>query len=163
MVSYRSKYDSAFVNGTPNFAATLTAQEEQGRQLFEGAARCNTCHGTVAHIADSAKNNGLDAVFTDAGAGGGRFKVPSLRNIALRAPYMHDGRFATLEQVIDHYDAGVQDSPTLAPGLRAADGTPRRLNLSVAQKQALVAFLGTLSDTALVADPKFADPFPATH
>lgn len=163
IVSYRSKYDSAFVNGVANFGATLTAQEEQGRQLFEGAARCDTCHGTVAHIADSAKNNGLDAIVTDVGAGGGRFKAPSLRNIAVRAPYMHDGRFATLDQVVQHYDSGVQDSPNLAPGLRAADGSPRRLNLTAAQRQALVAFLGTLTDTALTADPKFADPFPATR
>jgi cytochrome c peroxidase len=160
MVSYRSKYDSAFVNGVANFGATLTAQEEQGRQLFEGAARCDTCHGTVAHVADSAKNNGLDAIVTDVGAGGGRFKVPSLRNIALRAPYMHDGRFSTLDQVVQHYDSGVQDSPNLAPGLRAADGSPRRLNLTATQRQALVAFLGTLSDTALTTDLKFADPFP---
>ena len=163
MVSYRSKYDSAFVNGVANLGATLTSQEEQGRQLFEGAARCDTCHGTVAHVADSAKNNGLDAIVTDVGAGGGRFKAPSLRNIAVRAPYMHDGRFATLEQVVDHYDSGVQDSPNLAPGLRAGDGSPRRLNLSVAQKQALIAFMGTLTDTALTSDPKFADPFPAVR
>lgn len=163
MVSYRSKYDAAFTNGTPNFAATFTAQEEQGRLIFEGTGRCNTCHGTVGHVADAAHNNGLDAVLVDAGAGGGRFKAPALRNIALRAPYMHDGRFTTLEQVIDHYDSGVVDSPTLSPRLRGPDGTPRRLNLSLAQKQALVAFLGTLTDTALVTDPKFADPFPASR
>jgi cytochrome c peroxidase len=163
MVSYRSKYDSAFVNGVANFGATLTSQEEQGRQLFEGAARCDTCHGTVAHVADSAKNNGLDAIVTDVGAGGGRFKAPSLRNIAVRGPYMHDGRFATLEQVVDHYDSGVQDSANLAPGLRAGDGSPRRLNLSVTQKQALIAYLGTFTDTALTSDPKFADPFPVVR
>lgn len=163
MVSYRSKYDSAFTNGTPNFAATFTAQEEQGRLIFEGAGRCNTCHGTVANVADAAHNNGLDAVPIDSGAGGGRFKAPSLRNIAVRAPYMHDGRFATLEQVIDHYDSGVVDSAGLSPRLRGPDGAPRRLNLSLAQKQALVAFLGTLTDTALVTDPKFADPFPASR
>ncbi len=160
ILSYRAKYDQAFTNGAPNFAATFTAQEEQGRQLFEGVGRCNACHGTVAHISDSAKNNGLDAVITDVGAGGGRFKAPSLRNIAVRPPYMHDGRFTTLRQVIDHYDSGVQDSATLAPGLRAPDGTVKRLNLTETEKLALEAFLGTLTDTALLADPKFSDPFP---
>ena len=160
ILSYRAKYDQAFVNGAPNFAATFTVQEEQGRQLFEGVGRCNACHGTVAHISDSAKNNGLDAVITDVGAGGGRFKAPSLRNIAVRPPYMHDGRFTTLRQVIDHYDSGVQDSATLAPGLRAPDGTVKRLNLTETEKLALEAFLGTLTDTALLTDPKFSDPFP---
>ena len=160
ILSYRSKFDQAFVNGAPNFAATFTAQEEQGRQLFDGVGRCNTCHGTVAQISDSAKNNGLDAVITDVGAGGGRFKAPSLRNIAVRPPYMHDGRFSTLRQVIDHYDSGVKDSATLAPGLRAPDGTVKRLNLTEADKVALEAFLGTLTDTALLTDPKFSDPFP---
>ena len=160
ILSYRAKFDRAFVNGAPNFTATFTVQEEQGRQLFEGVGRCNACHGTVAHISDSPKNNGLDAVITDVGAGGGRFKAPSLRNIAVRPPYMHDGRFTTLRQVIDHYDAGVQDSATLAPGLRAPDGTVKRLNLTEAEKLALEAFLGTLTDTALLTDPKFSDPFP---
>ena len=160
IVSYRSKYDSAYVNGVPNFAATLTAQEEQGRQIFEGPGHCNNCHGTNAHVADSAKNNGLDATVIDAGAGNGRFKSPSLRNIAVSAPYMHDGRFASLAEVVDHYDHGVQDSPNLAQQLRNPDGTVRRLNLSPAQKAALIAFLGTLTDNALLTDPKFSDPFP---
>jgi cytochrome c peroxidase len=160
MVSYRSKYDSAFVNGVPNFAATLTAQEETGRTIFEGRARCGGCHGTIAHVSDNIHNNGLDAVTIDAGAGNGRFKSPSLRNIAVRPPFMHDGRFTTLREVIDHYDAGVQNNPNLSPALRAPDGTPRRLNLTEAEKLALIAFLGTLTDNALLTDPKFADPFP---
>jgi len=160
MVSYRSKYDSAFVNGVPNFAATLTAQEELGRSIYEGRGRCDACHGSVAHISDNINNNGLDAVTVDAGAGNGRFKSPSLRNIALRPPFMHDGRFATLREVIDHYDTGVQNHPNLAPILRAPDGTPRRLNLTEAEKLALSAFLGALTDNAMLTDPKFADPFP---
>ena len=73
---------------------------------------------------------------------------------------MHDGRFATLREVIDHYDTGVQNNPNLAPVLRAPDGTPRRLNLTEAEKLALSAFLGTLTDNAMLTDPKFADPFP---
>ncbi len=160
MASYRSRYDSAFVNGVPNFTVALTAQEELGRNLYEGRARCVVCHGTVAHISDNLHNNGLDAVVTDAGAGNGRFKSPSLRNVAVRAPFMHDGRFATLREVIDHYDSGVRDSANLSPVLRGPDGTPRRLNLTEAEKLALLAFLGALTDDALLADPKFADPFP---
>lgn len=160
MASYRSKYDSAFVNGVPNFAATLSAQEELGRTLYEGRARCVVCHGTVAHVSDTIHNNGLDAVVVDAGAGNGRFKSPSLRNVTVRAPFMHDGRFATLREVIDHYDTGVRDSPNLSPALRGPDGTPRRLNLTEPEKQALLAFLGALTDDALLNDSKFADPFP---
>ena len=84
----------------------------------------------------------------------------NMRNIAVSAPYMHDGRFASLAEVVDHYDHGVQDSPNLAQQLRNPDGTVRRLNLSPAQKAALIAFLGTLTDNALLTDPKFSDPFP---
>ena len=159
MSSYRAKYDQAFVNGVPNFPAVLTAQEERGRQIYIGAGRCDGCHGTDAHISPNIFNNGLDATVTDVGAGGGRFKSPSLRNVAVRGPYMHDGRFATLRDVVEHYDHGVQDSPNLAPQLRDNAGAPRRLNLSEADKLALVAFLGTLTDTALIQDPKFSNPF----
>ncbi|MFM1959004.1 MAG: hypothetical protein RL588_521 [Pseudomonadota bacterium] len=159
MSSYRSKYDQAFVNGVPNFPAVLTAQEERGRQIYIGVGRCDGCHGTDAHISPNVFNNGLDATVTDVGAGGGRFKSPSLRNVAIRGPYMHDGRFAALRDVVEHYDHGVQDNPNLAPQLRDNTGAPRRLNLSEADKLALVAFLGTLTDTALIQDPKFSNPF----
>lgn len=96
----------------------------------------------------------------DAGAGGGRFKSPSLRNIAIRAPYMHDGRFATLEEVVEHYDNGIQFSPNLSPAFIAAPGQPVRLGLTAEEKAALVAFLNTLTDAAFLTDPRFADPFP---
>ncbi len=171
LVSYQSKYDQAFKvapGAPPNFAAVLTPQELQGLQLFGPAngvgrtLRCDQCHGTPAHIAANVENNGLDAVPVDLGAGGGRFKVPSLRNVALRAPFMHDGRFANLDAVIEHYNSGVQDSPNLSPRLRAG-GTPagaaQRLNLSTEEKDALVAFLNTLTDNPMQADPKFANPF----
>ena len=113
-------------------------------------------------------NNGLDAeTATDGGVGDltgapqddGKFKSPSLRNVAVSAPYMHDGRFATLAEVVEFYDHGVQAHPNLDPRLRAPGGQPRRLGLSAAEKRALVAFLGTLTDDALRADPKFGDPF----
>jgi cytochrome c peroxidase len=175
MVSYRSKFDQAMATGgqgsPPDFASVFTPQELEGLQIFGGAGAngpgggagpgaCAGCHGTVGHIAPGLRNNGLDAdTSADQGAGGGLFKSPSLRNIAVRAPYMHDGRFSTLRQVIDFYDSGVQDHPNLSPPLRTPGGGVRRMNLTEQQKQALEAFLNTLTDTPLLTDPRFADPF----
>jgi len=112
-------------------------------------------------------DNGLPPREGDLGVGGqtnnprdnNLFKPSSLRNVALTAPYMHDGRFATLEEVIDFYDHGITATPNLHPALRDQNGTPLRLNLSTADKAALVAFLSTLTDTSLATDPRFADPF----
>ena len=73
---------------------------------------------------------------------------------------MHDGRFATLEQVVEHYNSGVQDGPALDNRLKSPDGAPRVLNLSDADKAALVAFMKTLDDPTLVTDAKFSSPFP---
>jgi cytochrome c peroxidase len=168
LASTASTFDGAFNGGaTPNFAATFTPQEQLGQRLFSTppggpgrSARCTVCHVPITHSIDFAHNIGLDAVPLDAGAGGGRFKSPSLRNIAIRAPYMHDGRFATLEEVIEHYDNGVQFSPNLSPALVAAPGQPLRLGLTAEEKAALVAFLNTLTDVAFLTDPRFADPFP---
>jgi cytochrome c peroxidase len=82
----------------------------------------------------------------------GLFKSPSLRNVELTAPYMHDGRLATLEAVLDHYTRDVRNHPNL-------DGRSRRPNLSKGEKNALVAFLKTLTDQKFITDPKFSDPF----
>lgn len=87
------------------------------------------------------------------------FKPPTLRNVALTAPYMHDGRFATLEEVVDFYDHGITATPNLHPALRTPGGQPLRLNLSPADRASLVAFLRTLTDDAVARDPRFADPF----
>lgn len=179
IVSYQSRYDAgrAQVAGPgvpfPNF----TAQENQGKNLFFGiapgggppaAGACVGCHGTEAFTAPGPRNNGIDlASSTDLGVGqttgnaaqNGLFKVPSLRNIAERAPYMHDGRFATLEEVVEHYSTGVKNHPNLSPELRTPNGAPLNPNFSPAQKAALVAFLHTLSDPTLSSDPKFSNPF----
>jgi cytochrome c peroxidase len=171
MVSTRSKYDVGVGVGFTN----LTAQENLGRQIFLGQvgnATCVACHGTDAHTAPTINNNGLEFPYVDPGVGGitgraqdnGLFKSPSLRNIELTAPYMHDGRFATLEEVVEFYNSGVVMNPNLPPPLRAppAPGqppAPRRLNLSATEKSALVAFLKTLTDTNLVTDVRFSDPF----
>jgi len=173
MVSTDSKYDigrqqvNANTDDFPNF----TAQENQGKALFlSPQLACAACHGTDAFIAPGPRNNGLDPTNdADGGVGSatgnnnqlGLFKVGSLKNVALTAPYMHDGRFNTLEEVIEHYNSGVQDNPNLSGPLRMPGGAIRRLNLTEAQKQALVAFLVTLNDTTLLNDEKFSDPFPA--
>lgn len=163
MVSYRSRYDLGLSTNFSNF----TPQENQGRQIFNGRGRCNTCHVTDAFIAPEARNNGLDLVLTDNGLGditgnpadNGKFKVPSLRNIALTAPYMHDGRFATLAEVVEFYNSQVQAHPNLDQRLRRPNGQPRRLNLSQAEAEALVAFLETLTDQNFTTDIRFSNPF----
>lgn len=169
IISTQTKFDTGAVSNFTNF----TAQEEQGRQLFNGTAGCAACHGTDNFVPGGGIfNNGLENPYVDKGVGAvtgrtqdeGLFKVPSLRNIALTAPYMHDGRFATLDQVIAHYNTGVVNHPNLSPQLRNPPGgpnggQPRRLGLTPGQAAALVAFLKTLSDTSLPTDPKLSDPF----
>lgn len=163
MVSYQAKYDVGVAINFSNF----TPQENLGRQLFNGRGNCDSCHTTDAFVAQASLNNGLDRVTTDAGLGGitgnaaddGKFKVPSLRNVALTGPYMHNGRFQTLAEVVEFYNSGVQPHPNLDPRLRTPNGQPRRLNLTTAEKAALVAFLQTLTDDSFTHDPKFSNPF----
>lgn len=172
-----SKYDQGIATGFSNF----TAQENRGRAIFQGPqGGCSACHGSDNFVPGNLIfNNGLENPYVDKGVGEvtgsaadeGFFKVPSLRNIALTAPYMHDGRFATLEEVVEFYNSGVVNHPNLSPALRQPIGPPpppgtpptlggpRRLNLSAADKAALVAFLRTLTDTSVTSDPKFSDPF----
>lgn len=172
IVSGNSKYDQ----GVPIGFANFTAEENQGRDIFTGpVGGCAACHGSDNFVpGPTIFNNGLENPYVDKGLGEvsglaadeGFFKVPSLRNIELTAPYMHDGRFATLEDVVEFYNSGVVDHPNLSPQLRLPPGPPgspppppRRLNLSEAQKAALVAFLKTLTDRSVTTDPKFLDPF----
>lgn len=162
MVSYQSKYDEGLAqtnNPNANFP-NFTASENLGKNLFfSNRTRCSDCHDTNAFVGDRARNNGLDATITDAGVNNrGEFKTPSLRNIALTAPFMHDGRFATLEQVVEHYNSGVQNSMFLDGRLRAGNNV-RRLNLSNQEKQAIVDFLRTLTDNTFINDTKFSNPF----
>lgn len=169
--SFNSRYDEGRAQVTnanrpfPNF----TNQENTGKNVFFNPqlGGCAVCHGTEAFIAPGPRNNGLDATTIDEGVGGATgnpnqdavFKVPSLRTIASRPPYMHDGRFATLEEVVEHYSTGVQDHPNLSPVLRNPDGSVKLANLSTNDKAALVAFLKTLDDTELTTHEKYSDPF----
>jgi len=158
LVSARSRLDAVYSTGTAPDPTALNALEREGLRLFSSVG-CINCHRTIAFFADKATNNGLDAVPADTGAGGGRFKPASLRNVAVRPPYMHDGRFTTLRQVVEFYDRGVKASPELDPRLRDEEGSPRRLNLSEHQITALVAFMASLTDTAFLEDPRLSDPF----
>jgi cytochrome c peroxidase len=159
LVSGASRYDQGVAaGGAPGFGGVLTAQEVEGEALFRSTG-CAACHATVAQVSDSIHNIGLDAVSPDTGAGHGAFKAPSLRNVAVRPRFMHDGRFTSLEQVIDFFDAGVQPNPDLDPRLKTADGSPKRLNLTANQKAALTAFLRTLTDSTFLTSPRFANPF----
>jgi cytochrome c peroxidase len=157
MVSYQSKYDSAFTPGSqePDFASVFTADELAGAQLFHGVGRCSGCHSTEAQVGQQVSNIGLDADVIDAGAGEGRFKTPSLRNVAVRGRFMHDGRFSTLKQVIEFYSSQVQDNPSLDESLR----NPLQLNFTPQQIDQLVAFLNTLTDNSFLTNELFSDPF----
>jgi cytochrome c peroxidase len=142
--------------------------ENLGKNLFmSGRTDCNRCHETSMFSGDRARNNGLDATTTDQGLGAvtgnqnddGKFKTNSLRNIELTGPYMHDGRFETLEEVIEHYNSGIQAHPNLDNILRGRNNGPVRMNLNQNEKSALVAFLKTLTDYEFINDEKFSDPF----
>jgi cytochrome c peroxidase len=159
MVSTQSRLDSVFdANGTPDFTK-LTAQEQLGHDVFVNKGNCAACHVSNAVVSDAPHNIGLDPTITDEGAGGGRIKAPSLRNVAIRPPYMRDGRFQTLEQVVEFYDSGVQNVPGLDARLRTSSG-PKRLNLTQEERDALVAYMKTFTDNGFLTAPKLANPFP---
>lgn len=159
LVSGRSKFDQGAAAGPNGFATVLTAIEDRGRDLFAQVG-CARCHATFAQLADDTHNTGLDAAITDVGAGNGRFKSPSLRNVGVRGRFMHDGRFSSLAEVVEFYDNGVRNNPGLDQRLRGPGGQPQRLNLSVDDKAALVAFLNTLTDPTFLSDARFSNPFP---
>ncbi len=172
IVSNQSKYDKYLAG-----EVTLSPSEERGRKLFfleyneflpdQSGADCAHCHSGFNFSNNQYMNNGLDAngQFKDDGRKAatekandlGKFKVTSLRNIALTAPYMHDGRFNTLEEVLDHYNNGIKKSATLDPALDATTNTG--LRLSAQDKSDIIAFLHTLTDNTITTDERFSDPF----
>ena len=167
-VSTDSRFDRAFAaaynpalgdRGVNVAFASFTPDENRGKTLFltppnQGGGGCVACHVVPTFaLAGAARSNGLDAGETRV------FKSPSLKNVAVTGPFMHDGRFATLEQVVEHYVGGVQLGPALDNRLRLPTGQPVRLGLSASDKAALVAFMRTLTDSALMTDARFSSPF----
>ena len=153
LVSSNSKYDLYSRGET-----TLTESETNGLNLF--SQKCSSCHPAPLFTNLEYMNFGLDSIFTDAGRAGitglaadfGLFKVPSLRNVALSYPYMHDGRFATLVDVLEHYSRGIVHSSTLSSELNSV--TP----LSHSEKQDIISFLYTLTDNTFITDDLFKNP-----
>jgi cytochrome c peroxidase len=179
IVSYRSKYDvgRAAVDSVHDPFPNFTAQENYGKQQFLERGQCAQCHlqdtttsdrtgQSAFFFVDGPAVNGVDGEVrdSDAGVGGrtgaakdmGAFKVPSLRNVELTGPYMHDGRFTTIDRVLEHYNWSVRPHPNLDP--RLAEISAQGLALPEREKVALTAFLKTLTDHALINDPKFSDP-----
>lgn len=158
MVSANSRYDK-YVRNEPG--GTMSAQELQGMQLF--AQNCASCHKTDLFTDGSFRNNGLppNPLLNDTGRekvtgfeyDRYKFKVPSLRNAALTAPYMHDGRFGSLESVLNFYASGVRDSGTLDPLLNQ-EGI-LGIALSPDEKEAVIAFIKTLTDDEYIKNPLF--------
>lgn len=162
LISGNSRFDAWYNRQeTP-----LSQQEQRGFMLFttEGAD-CFHCHGLGGLITDNRyNNNGLDTVFTDMGRfmvtgdpiDRGRFRTPTLRNIEMTAPYMHDGRFFTLEEVVEHYSDHVKVSPTISPLMELVGNSGAQLTQE--EKEDLVAFLRTFTDQEFITNPAFSDP-----
>lgn len=158
LVSADSRYDKYI---RKEAGGELTTDERAGLTLFQ--QKCSTCHATDLFTDKSYRNNGLPVgaindqgryVITLNEADRLKFKVPSLRNVERTFPYMHDGRFATLEQVIDHYRTGVKDSPTLDPALKA--NGQLGIALTDTEKKQIIAFLKTLSDDTFINNRAFS-------
>lgn len=179
LTANRSRYDRARSKAKSPIEpfASFTLMENRGKHLFfadrdAGGAACAACHETDALVMLRPRNNGLDGKTggTDPGLGGisgnaselGLFRAPSLKNIAITAPYMHDGRLPDLEAVIDHYSSGIKAHPNLSPELKDAAGNPLSLALAESDKEALIAFLETLTDDSLTTDRRFSNPFRQT-
>jgi len=164
LISGNSKFDRFLLGEEP-----LTEAEENGLAIFMDETRgdCFHCHGDPNNplwTDNVFHNNGLDAIITDKGLGGitgdpredGLFKSPSLRNLAFTAPYMHDGRFATLDEVINHYSEGLVYSETIDPLMKTvAEGG---VHLTDDEKADLKAFLLSLSDPSFISNPNFQNP-----
>jgi cytochrome c peroxidase len=149
MVSADAKYDKVITG-----KASFSTEEKKGYILFQ--RDCAACHSEPLTTNFSFQNNGIDSVFNDIGRerismsseDKGKFKVPSLRNVALSAPYMHDGRFNSLAEVINHYSDGIVESNTLNSSLSGG------FNYTQEEKSAIEAFLNTLTDYAFITNEK---------
>lgn len=153
MVSSNSKYDKYIRNDV-----NLATDELNGLKLFR--QHCENCHKEPLLTDFSFRNNGVGITEGDSGRqritldpnDKGKFKVPSLRNVALTYPYMHDGSIYSLEDVLDHYSEGITPSPTLDPSLQNG------ISLSQKEKTQLISFLKTLTDFTYISDSRFSEP-----
>ncbi len=170
-----AQFERTLISGNSRFDRHLLGEdilsesELNGFAIFmdETKGDCFHCHGSDLNplwTDNIFHNNGLDASFTDIGLGeitgdpldNGKFKSPSLRNLAFSAPYMHDGRFETLDEVINHYSEGLVFSETIDPLMKAvAEGG---IHLTEEEKADLKAFLLSLSEPGFTTNPDFQDP-----
>jgi len=143
----------------------LSVQQNIGKDLFLN--NCSSCHGNInGRPGKTQANNGLDMHYSDNGisqitnnaSDQGEFKIPTLRNIASTAPYMHDGRFATLEDVIDFYSGEIQNHPNLDIELKQ-NGEAKKFNFSQEEKEAMISFFDSFTDQTLLTDERYSDPF----
>ena len=157
IASGKNKFDQGVSSSFSNF----TAQEIRGKELFvdNNCARCHLLSTSFpsAYYGLKYANIGLDEKDADKGLDG-VYKIPRLKNIGKTAPYMHDGRFKTLDEVLEHYSHNIQNNPNITFPLTDAGG-PVRLNFSDSEKADLVAFLKTLDDNVMTTDVKFSSPF----
>lgn len=168
-----SKFDRSV-----NLSQPLSTIEQQGRTLFFEKYDCSACHqeqnpgggyhGSTDPVAALGfANIGLDVVEKDKGLGAvsgrpednGKFRIPPLRNVALTAPYMHDGRFKTLDEVMGHYSHGIANHKNLDHRLKNDNGNPEVFNISDSEKHALIAFLNTMTDFEMTTREDLSDPF----
>ncbi len=167
MTSFNSKYDKGEKENFSNF----TELEKLGKKIFfSDRAMCSQCHqgknfnapensSTYGGSVKGTANVGLELVYNDPGKENGNFKIPTLRNIELTAPYMHDGRFNTLDEVLEHYSHNIQPNPDLDKKFRNPNGSVKHLKFDAIEKKALIAFLKTLTDEDYIRDERFSDPF----
>ena len=165
-IMYKSIYGFTLTPQENTILASVTPDEWAGYDLFKSlnGADCFHCHNGPLMQINTFSNNGLDANPLDFGRelvtnnpnDRAKFKVPTLRNIEFSAPYMHDGRFATLEEVINHYSSGIQMSATIDPNIEYA--SQGGVQLDATQKSLLKKFLLTLTDHEFINNPKFQDP-----
>jgi cytochrome c peroxidase len=168
MFSGDSKFDAAKTNSFADF----TELEKHGMALFfSDKTNCSRCHAGANFAADDSPggeygepsvagtaNVGLDLVYDDQGKANGKFRIPSLRNIALTGPYMHDGRFNTLREVINHYNSNIQPHEFLDDNL-TLNSSPKNMNFTELDMISLEAFLRTLTDEDLVTNEIYSNPF----
>ncbi|MEZ5045720.1 MAG: cytochrome c peroxidase [Chitinophagaceae bacterium] len=167
ITTQNSAFDLSQSNVNPG--QYLTPLQKQGQFLFNNTYQCNNCHhpSPGSYMSSGFVNIGLDVNPQDPGREGitnnaedfGKFKVPDLHNVSLTAPYMHDGRFATLDDVLEHYSHGIKSNEFLDFRLKNENGSPKQFNISAQDKKAIIAFLESMTDYTLLSNSMLSNPF----